>query len=31
VSAYFSGTLQGGWMGDNLEFFDDVLGPSLVF
>ena len=21
MSGYFSGTLEGGWMGDNLDFF----------
>jgi hypothetical protein len=27
----FSGTLDGGQMGDNLEFFGEVLGLFLVF
>jgi len=27
----FSGTLDGGRMGDNLEFFGEVLGLFLVF
>jgi len=31
VGGYFSGTLEGGRMGDNLEFFGEVLGPFLVF
>jgi len=31
VGGYFSGTLEGRWMGDNLEFFGDVLGLFLVF
>jgi len=31
VGGYFSGTLDGGRMGDNLEFFGDVLGIFLVF
>ena len=31
VGGYFSGTLVGGWMGDNLEFFGEVLGLFLVF
>jgi len=31
VGAYFSGTLEGGQMGDNLEFFGEVLGLFLVF
>jgi len=31
VGGYFSGTLEGGWMGDNLEFFGEVLGLFLVF
>jgi len=30
VGGYFSGTLEGGWMGDNLEFFGEVLGLFLV-
>jgi len=28
---YFSGTLEGGQMGDNLEFFRKVVGLFLVF
>jgi len=31
VGRYFSGTLEGGRMGDNLEFFGEVLGLFLVF
>ena len=31
VGGYFSGTLGGGRMGDNLEFFGEVLGLFLVF
>jgi len=31
VGGYLSGTLEGGRMGDNLEFFWEVLGPYLVF
>jgi hypothetical protein len=31
VGGYFSGTLEGGRMGDNLEFFGEVLGLFLVF
>jgi hypothetical protein len=31
VGGYFSGTLEGGWMGDNLQFFGEVLGLCLVF
>jgi len=31
VGGYFSGTLEGGRMGDNLDFFGEVLGPFLVF
>jgi len=31
LGGYFSGTLEGGWMGDNLEFFGEVLGLFLVF
>jgi len=31
VGGYFSSTLEGGWMGDNLEFFGEVLGLFLVF
>ena len=31
VGRYFSGTLEGGQMGDNLEFFGEVLGLFLVF
>jgi hypothetical protein len=31
VGGYFSGTLEGGLMGDNLEFFGEVLGRFLVF
>jgi len=31
VGEYFSGTLEGGRMGDKLEFFGDVLGLFLVF
>jgi len=30
VGAYFSGTLEGGRMGDNLDFFGEVLGLFLV-
>jgi len=30
VDGYSSGTLDGGWMGDNLEFFAEVLGLFLV-
>jgi len=26
-----SGTLEGGWMGDNLEFVEEVLGRFVVF
>jgi hypothetical protein len=28
---YFSGTLKGGWMGENSEFFGEVFGLFLVF
>jgi len=31
VGGYFSGTLEGGWMADNLRFFGEVLGLFLVF
>jgi len=31
LSAYFPGTLEGGRMGDNLEFFGEVVGLFLVF
>jgi len=31
VGGYLSGTLEGGRMGDNLEFFGEVLGLFLVF
>jgi len=31
VGGYFSGTLEGGRMGDNLECFGEVLGLFLVF
>jgi len=31
VGGYFSGTLEGGRMGDNLEFSGEVLGLFLVF
>ena len=31
VGGYFSGTLEGGRMGDNLEFFGEVLSLILVF
>jgi len=31
VGGYFSGTLEGGRMGDNLEFFGEVLGLFLLF
>ena len=31
MGGYFSGTLEGGWMGDNMEFFGEVLGRFLVF
>jgi hypothetical protein len=30
VGGHFSGTLEGGWMGDNLELFGKVLGFFLV-
>jgi len=30
VGGYFSGTLEGGRMGDNLEFLGEVLGLLLV-
>jgi len=30
VGGYFSGTLEGGWMGDNLDFFGEVLGRFLA-
>jgi len=30
VGGNFSGTLEGGWMGDNLDFFGEVLGLLLV-
>jgi len=30
VGGYISGTLEGGWMGDNLEFFGEGLGLFLV-
>ena len=28
---YFTDTLEGGWIGDNLEFFGEVWGLFLVF
>jgi len=31
VGGYFSCTLEGGQMSDNLEFFGEVLGLILVF
>jgi len=31
VGGYFSGTLEGGLMGDNLEIFGEVLGVCLLF
>jgi len=31
VGGYFSGTLEGGQMGDNLELFGEVLGLCSVF
>jgi hypothetical protein len=31
VGVYFSGTLEGGWMGDNLMVFGEVLGVFWVF
>jgi len=31
VGGYFSGTLEGGPIGDNFEVFGEVLGPDLVF
>jgi hypothetical protein len=31
VGGYCSRTVQGGWMGDNLQFFGEVLGLFLVF
>ena len=31
MGGYFSGTLEGGRIGDNLEFFVEVLGLFLVF
>jgi hypothetical protein len=31
VGGYFSGTLEGGQMRDNLEFFGEVLGLFLVY
>jgi hypothetical protein len=31
VGGYFSGTLGGCWIGDNLEFFGAVLGLFLAF
>jgi len=31
VGWYFSGTLEGGHMGDNMEFFGDILGLFLKF
>ena len=30
VGGYISGTLEVGWMGDNLEFFGEGLGLFLV-
>jgi hypothetical protein len=30
VGGHFSGTLEGGWMGDCMEFFGEVLGLCLV-
>jgi hypothetical protein len=29
AGGYFSATLEGGWMGDNMEFFGEVLGLFL--
>jgi len=31
VGGDFSGTLEGGQMGDNLEFFGEVLGFFVLF
>jgi len=31
VGGYLSGTLESGWMGDNLEFFGEVLGIFMEF
>jgi hypothetical protein len=31
VGWYSSGTLKGGWMDNNLEFFGEVLGIFVVF
>ena len=31
VGGYYSGTLEGGRMGDNLEFFGEVSGLFLLF
>jgi hypothetical protein len=31
VGGYFSGTLEGGRMGDHKEFFGEVLGRFLVY
>jgi len=31
LGGYFSGTLEGGQMVDNLEFFGEILGLFLVF
>jgi putative effector of murein hydrolase LrgA (UPF0299 family) len=31
VGGYFSGTLAGGWIGDNLEICGEVLALVLVF
>ena len=31
MGGYFSGTLEGGQMGDSLEFFGEVLGLFLLF
>jgi hypothetical protein len=30
LGGYFSGTLVGGWISDNLEFFGEILGCFLV-
>jgi len=30
VGGYFSGTWEGGWMGDNLEFFGCVFGVFFI-
>jgi len=31
VGGFFSDTLEGGWRGDNMEIFGEVLGLCLVF